>query len=94
MAEINQHEGFEPLQDRILVQPDEALTRTAGGIIIPETQEETPNQGTIIAVSKEALKRKVGEKVLYGQYSGFEVSVGGKKFRLIREDDAYAILHK
>jgi len=94
MAKENQHEGFEPLQDRILVQPDQALTKTAGGIIIPQSQEETPNQGTIIAVSKEAKKRKVGEKVLYGQYSGFEVAVGGQTFRLIREEDAYAILHK
>lgn len=88
------YEKFEPLQDRILVQPDEALTKTAGGIIIPQSQEETPNQGIIIAVSKDCKKREVGEKVLYGQYSGFEVAAGGKKLRLMREDDAYAILHE
>lgn len=91
----NQFEGFEPLQNRILVQPDEALTRTPGGLIIPETHlGEKPNQGIIVAISKETTKRKTGEKVLYGQHSGFEVSIKGKTYRLIKEDDAYAILHK
>jgi len=91
----NQFEGFEPLQNRILVQPDDVLTRTPGGLIIPDThQEERPDQGLIIATSKETIKRKVGERVLYGQHSGFEVSIKGKSYRLLREDDAYAILHK
>lgn len=84
--------GFGPLQDRMLIAPEAAEQVTKGGIIIPGQENEVIYQGTVLAVGPKVLDRKVGERLLYGQYSGFEVGVAGSKYRLIREDDAYAIL--
>ena|SRR5690606_36399718 len=88
----NFYEGFGPLQNRMLVEPEAAETKTAGGIILPGKEGETINQGKVLAVGPDVIDRKVGDRVLYGQYSGFEVTIGVKKYRLIREEDAYAIL--
>lgn len=88
--------NIQPLADRVLVEPKAAETKTASGIIIPDTAKEKPQQGTVVAIGKgkkdEALTVKVGDTVLYGKYSGTEIKLDGKDYLIMREDDIYAIL--
>ena len=90
-----------PIQDRILVRRLEAETKTAGGIIIPDSAQEKPQQALVVAVGKGKIgddgKRiapeiKAGETVLLGKYSGSEVTVDGEDLVIIREDDVLAVL--
>ncbi len=92
--------NIKPLADRVLVEPLEGETMK-GGIIIPDTAKEKPQQGRIVAVGPGRTgddgKRippevKKGDTVLYGKYSGTEVTVGGKDFLILRESDVLAIL--
>ncbi|MCH8545348.1 MAG: co-chaperone GroES [Cryomorphaceae bacterium] len=88
--------NIRPLADRVLVEPAAAETTTASGIIIPDTAQEKPQQGTIVAVGNgkpdEPLTVKVGDKVLYGKYSGTELNYEGKDYLIMRESDIYAII--
>ena len=92
MATLN----IKPLADRVLVEPLEAETKTASGIIIPDSAKEKPQQGVVIAVGAgkkdEPMTVKVGDKVLYGKYSGNEISVDGKNYLIIHESDIFAII--
>ena len=92
MATLN----IKPLADRVLVEPLEAETKTASGIIIPDSAKENPQQGVVIAVGAgkkdEPMTVKVGDKVLYGKYSGNEISVDGKKYLIMHESDIFAII--
>lgn len=97
MAKLN----IKPLADRVLVKPSKAEEKTASGIIIPDTAKEKPMQGEIIAVGKgrisddgkvSPLELKVGDKVLYGKYSGTEVTIEGEEYLIMRESDVYAII--
>jgi len=92
MANIN----IKPLADRVLVEPAAAEEKTAGGIIIPDTAKEKPMKGTIIAVGEgkkdEPMTVKPGDKVLYGKYSGTEISVDGNDYLIMRESDIYAVI--
>lgn len=90
-----------PLSDRIIVKPDVAEEKTASGIIIPDTAKEKPMKGEIVAVGKGKvtedgkeikLEVKVGDKVLYGKYSGTEVTIDGEDYLIMRESDVYAII--
>jgi chaperonin GroES len=90
-----------PLHDRVLVRPSRPEEVTSGGIIIPDTAKEKPMQGEIIAAgpgktSEEGklvtLQVKVGDSVLYGKYSGTEVSVNGEDLLIMRESDIFAVL--
>ena len=92
---------IKPLADRILVKPSPAEEKTASGIIIPDTAKEKPMQGDVIAVGKgrisddgkvSPLELKVGDKILYGKYSGTEVTVDGDEYLIMRESDVYAII--
>ena len=87
---------IKPLADRVLIEPASAEQKTAGGIIIPETAKEKPQKGMIIAVGPgtkdEKITVKVGDNVLYGKYSGTEISYEGKNFLIMRESDIYAII--
>ncbi|HPS65870.1 MAG TPA: co-chaperone GroES [Ignavibacteria bacterium] len=92
---------LKPLADRILVKAAPAEEKTASGIIIPDTAKEKPMQGEIIAVGKGKLTEdgkliplelKVGDKVLYGKYSGTEVTIDGEEYLIMREADVYAII--
>jgi chaperonin GroES len=92
---------IKPLADRILVKPSPAEEKTASGIIIPDTAKEKPMQGEVIAVGKgrisddgkvSPLELKVGDKILYGKYSGTEVTVDGDEYLIMRESDVYAII--
>lgn len=92
MAEIN----LQPLADRVLVEPKAAETKTASGIIIPDTAQEKPQQGTVIAAGKgkkdEPMTVKAGDTVLYGKYGGTEVQHDGKEMLIMRESDIFAIV--
>lgn len=87
---------IKPLSDRVLVEPAQAETKTASGIIIPDTAQEKPQKGTIVAVGKgkvdEPLTVKVGDTVLYGKYSGTELKLEGKDYMIMRESDILAII--
>ncbi len=88
--------SIKPLADRVLVQPAPAEETTRGGIIIPETAKEKQQKGTIIAVGNgkvdEPLTVKVGDSVLYGKYSGTEISFEGEDYLIMRESDIFAII--
>lgn len=87
---------FKPLADRVLVEPAPAEQTTASGIIIPDSAKEKPLQGKIIAVGggkkDEPMTVKVGDEVLYGQYSGTEIKLEGNTYLIMREADIYGIL--
>ena len=92
MANVN----IQPLADRVLVEPAQAEEKTASGLIIPDTAKEKPQRGQIIAVGKgkkdEPMTVKVGDTVLYGKYSGTEITVETKEYLIMRESDIFAIL--
>ncbi|MBT8378660.1 MAG: co-chaperone GroES [Ignavibacteria bacterium] len=90
-----------PLTDRVVVQAAEAEEKTKGGIILPDTAKEKPVEGTIVAAGPgkvadngELIKLtvKVGDKVLYGKYSGTEVTIDGEEYLIMRESDVFAII--
>ncbi|MCH8942803.1 MAG: co-chaperone GroES [Bacteroidetes bacterium] len=92
---------LKPLADRVIVKPMEADEQTKGGIILPDTAKEKPVEGTVVAagpgrVSDEgkviAMQIKKGDKVLYGKYSGSEVTVEGEDYLIMRESDIFAII--
>jgi len=87
-----------PLADRVLVEAAPAEEKTASGIIIPDTAKEKPQRGTIVAVGNgkkdEPLTVKVGDSVIYGQYSGTEIKVEGNSYLIMRESDIFGIVGK
>ena len=92
---------IKPLADRVLIEPAPAEEKTESGLYIPDNAKEKPMQGKVIAVGpgKKAangkaipMEIKVGDQVLYGKYSGTEVSVEGKDYLIVRESDVFAIL--
>ena len=87
---------IKPLQDRVLIEPKEAEAKTAGGLYIPDTAKEKPQQGLVVAAGPgqkdEPMEVKVGETVLYGKYAGTEVSFEGKKYLIVKQSDILAIL--
>ena len=88
--------NIKPLADRVLVEPMEAETKTASGIIIPDNAKEKPHKGTVVAVGNgkkdEPLTVKVGDTVLYGKYGGTELKLEGKDYLMMRERDILAIV--
>jgi len=92
---------IKPLSDRIVVQPAEAEETTKGGIILPDTAKEKPVEGTVVAAGpgKKSddgklveMEIKVGDKVLYGKYSGTEITIEGEEYLIMRESDIFAIV--
>ena len=87
---------FKPLADRVLVEPAAAEEKTASGIIIPDTAKEKPQQGKIVAIGTgkkdEPINVKVGDQVLYGKYSGTEVTIEGNEYLIMKEADIYGII--
>jgi chaperonin GroES len=88
--------ALKPLADRVLVEAAKAEEKTAGGIIIPDTAKEKPQRGKVIAVGNgkkdEPLTVKIGDNVLYGKYSGTEITIDGKEYLIMRESDIFAVL--
>jgi chaperonin GroES len=92
---------IKPLADRVVVKPLEAEEKTKGGIILPDTAKEKPVEGTVVAAGpgKKSddgklveMEVKVGNKVLYGKYSGTEVTIEGEEYLIMRESDIFAIV--
>jgi chaperonin GroES len=90
---------LEPLDDRIVVEPMEAESKTKGGIVLPDTAKEKPQKGKVIAVGPGRVaddgKRipptvKKGDKVIYAKYGGSEIDVDGKEYMILRESDVLA----
>lgn len=94
--------NIQPLGDRVVVKPLEAETKTKGGIVLPDTAKEKPQEGKVVAVGKgkilengstQSLEVKVGDKVLYGKYSGNEITTkDGDELLIMREEDILAIV--
>jgi chaperonin GroES len=93
---------LKPLHDRVIVEPIEQEEMTSGGIILPETAKEKPQEGHVLAVgpggrdektgSRIAMDVKAGDKVLFAKYSGTEIKMDGKKLLILRESDLLAIV--
>ncbi len=92
---------IKPLADRVVVRPLEAEEKTKGGLFVPDTAKERPQQGEIVAVGpgrvsddgkKIPMEVKIGDKILYGKYSGTEVTYDGVEYLIMRESDIFAIL--
>lgn len=92
---------IKPLGDRIMIKPSPAEDKSKGGIILPDTAKEKPVVGEVVAVgpgrkSDEgkliSLDLKVGDKVLYGKYSGTETTIDGKEYLIMRESDVFAVV--
>jgi len=88
--------NIKPLADRVLIEPAEAETKTASGIIIPDNAKEKPQRGKVVAAGKgtkdEPITVKVGDTVLYGKYAGTEITIEGKEYLIMRESDILAIV--
>ncbi|MFN4240028.1 MAG: co-chaperone GroES [Erythrobacter cryptus] len=93
--------AFRPLHDRVLVRRIEADTKTAGGIIIPDSAQEKPSEGEVIAVGEGArdedgeripMDVKVGDRVLFGKWSGTEVKINGEDLLIMKESDIMGII--
>ena len=96
--------NFQPLGDRIIIKPLEPETKTRGGIVLPDTVKEKPQEGKVVAVGKGKVldngtiqkpEVKEGDVVLYGKYSGTEVTTkDGEEYLIVREEDVLAIVKK
>jgi len=93
--------NFRPLHDRILIKRIEEKETAKGGIIIPETAKEKPQEGKVVAVGKGKMTEqgklltpdvKAGDKILFGKYSGSEVKIEGEEHLILREDDILGVL--
>lgn len=93
--------NIRPLADRVVVKPLESIEKTKGGIYVPDTAKEKPQEGEVVAVgagstSSEGklikMEVKVGDKVLYGKYSGTEVTIDGEEYLFVKEADILAVL--
>ena len=94
--------ALKPLGDRLVVKPLEAGEKTKSGLVVPDTAKEKPQEGKVIAVgtgrllddgSLKALEIKNGDRVLYGKYSGTEVTLEGQDYLILREEDVLAVVH-
>jgi len=92
---------IKPLADRVIVKPKEAEETTIGGIILPDTAKEKPQEGKVVAAGKGKtdesgkiipMEVKVGDKVLYGKYSGTEITIDEKEYIILREEDILAVV--
>jgi chaperonin GroES len=92
MAKLN----IKPLADRVIIEPSAAEEKTAGGIIIPDTAKEKPSKGTVVAVGPgtkdNPMTVKSGDAVLYGKYSGTEITFEDREYLIMRESDIVAII--
>jgi chaperonin GroES len=94
---------FRPLQDRILIKRIEEEIKTSGGIIIPDTAKEKPQQGEVMAVGNgkrlddgkvQPVDVKVGDRILFGKYSGSDIKIDGVEHLILREDEILGIIEK
>ena len=95
--------ALQPLDDRIVIKIEEAVEKTQGGIVLPDTAKEKPQRGEVVAVGEGKLLKngkrvapalKVGDKVVFGKYSGTEVKIDGVEYNISRESDILAKLEE
>ena len=95
--------NFVPLHDRVLVRRLEEQETTQGGIIIPDTAKDKPQEGEVLAVGKGKIKEdgkaiplevKPGDRILFGKYSGTDINIGGEEYLIMREDEVLGIIAK
>ncbi len=93
--------ALKPLADRIVIKTAEAQERTKSGLVLPDTAREKPQEGKVIAVGTgrtlddgaiKSLEIRTGDRILYGKYSGTEVSIEGEDYLILREDDVLAVV--
>jgi len=88
--------SVKPLGDRVLIEPQEAEVKTSGGIFIPDSAQEKPQRGKVVAVGSGTkdveMEVKTGDMVLYGKYSGTELQVDGKDYMMMRQSDILAVI--
>ncbi len=93
--------AIQPIGDRVLIKAMEAEEKTKGGIVVPDTAKEKPQEGKVVAVGKgkvmedgsvRSLEVKVGDKILYGKFSGTEVTYKDEEYLIVREEDILAII--
>ncbi len=88
--------NLKPLADRVVIEPKPAETKTAGGLIIPDNAKEKPLEGVVVAVgpgtTEVKMEVKNGDTVLYGKYAGTEITVDGKDYLIMRQNDILAII--
>ena len=96
MAKSEKHLSLKPLDDRVVLEPLEAEEKTSGGILLPDNAKQKPQQGKVIAVgpgklndkgTRVAMAVKVGDTVLFGKYSGSDVEVNSKEYKIVRESE-------
>jgi chaperonin GroES len=87
---------IKPLSDRVLVKPEKMETKSAGGIIIPDTAQEKTQMGTVVAVGddKEKIKVKAGDHIMHDKYSGTAVKYDGEEYLIVKADDIIALIEK
>lgn len=94
--------NVKPLHDRVVVRAIEAETKTAGGIVIPDTAQEKPTRGEVVAVGTGkvlqdgkaiAMAVKVGDQVLFGKYTGTSIKVDNQELTILREEDIFAVIN-
>jgi len=87
---------IKPLADRVLIEPNPAEAKTAGGLIIPETAKEKPLAGKVVAVgpgtSEVKMEVKAGDQVLYGKFAGTELNLDGKDYLIMKQADILAVI--
>ena len=87
---------IKPLSDRVVVESCNAETKTSSGIIIPDTAQEKPQEGIVVAVGSgkkdEPMTVKNGDRILYGKYSGTEIKFNGKEYLIMKESDILAVI--
>lgn len=93
--------NIRPLHDRIVVRPIETSTRTAGGLLIPDSAKEKPQEGKVVAVSRgkrledgtrSPLDVTVGDRILYGKYTGSEIRLAGEEYLIVREEEVLGVV--
>ena len=94
--------NLKPLQDRVLVERVEAMEKSAGGLYIPDTAKEKPQEGKVVAVGKgkrredgsiAALDVKAGDRILFSKYAGSDVTIDGQEYIIMREEDILGVLN-
>jgi len=89
----NTKPNIQPLGENVLVEPAKADAKTASGIVLPDTSEEKPQEGLVIAVGDDKkIKVKKGQKIIYSKYSGNEIKAGDKEYLLVKNEDILAIV--
>ena len=83
---------LKPLGHKVVVERTQAVEKTAGGIVIPDTAKEKPEQGKVVAVGKDVEEIKVGDVIVFGNFAATEVKVDGKEYLIVREKEVFAVI--